>query len=538
MKAEESKLTSVFADSKTYEIPRYQRPYSWTESNAYELINDMFEAFENSENEYFIGSIITIEIEKDKKFEIVDGQQRLTTLTIILAKLRDLIIGDAAKNELQKRILPINVFTETPETPRLLVRQQDQYFFKKHILMGESLKDSTDLSETQLKFINNSEIINKYLKNIDEKTLMKFSNYLLEHVYVVYVKTDSFQSAYRLFNVLNARGLSLSNADLIKNKLFDITKEDYHLDILEEKWNEFEEIVPISNHDVFLSHHRTSLKGDKQSQVLHKEFEVYLNKYSGTSIGFIEDIIRSAKNYRRITSTEFEDNRVRRFISSLSKVSHDEWIPPLLCFMNNKIKDLDLATFIQYLDKITYQSWVRRLGKTQRNTVYYNVINLINKEASGADILNKIKEYKNNEEFISFISGDLYGTQYAAAVLLRIEQEMQDLSVNKIFEGTISVEHILPQKLNNQYWKERFTEEEHKNFIHKLGNLTLLSGRKNSSAQNYDFDKKKDAYNKKNKNVSFDMTKEVCDVKDWTKNIIEKRQQELVNKVAEIWALD
>ncbi|MGV3598059.1 MAG: DUF262 domain-containing protein [Bacteroidota bacterium] len=540
MKAEESKLTSVFADNKTFEIPRYQRPYSWSESNTYDLINDVYEAFENSESEYFIGSIITIAKNNDTTFEIVDGQQRLTTLTIIFAKLRDLISAVDAKNEIQKRILPINALTDTQETPRLLVREQDRSFFEKYILLGKHLEDKTDISETQLRFINNSAIVQEYFenKNCDERTLKLFANYLLGSVYVVYVKTESFQSAYRLFNVLNARGLPLSNADLIKNKLFDKTPEEHLQDSIEEKWNELEDIITISNLDVFLSHHRTSLKGEKQQSVLHKEFEEYLKTYPGNAIQFLDETIKSAKNYKKIIKNEFEDVSIRRIIASLQNVSHDEWVPPLLSFMNSPVVNLSLGTFIKYIDKITYQGWIRRLGKTQRNTVYYNVINLINNNASAADVINKIKEFKNNEEFKTFIEGNIYGNQYATPVLLRIEQEMQDLSVTKTYEGTISIEHILPQKIAIDFWRQRFTDDEHKNYVHKIGNLTLLSGRKNSAANNYDFSKKKDAYDKKNLKVSFDMTKEVCTLKDWTIETLTQRQQQLVNKVEEIWYID
>lgn len=538
MKAEEGKITTVFADSKTYEIPKYQRPYSWTEEHTHQLLDDTYDAFKSNEREYFIGSIITIEKERDRRFEVVDGQQRLTTLNLIFAKLRDLVSASDAKNELQKRILPINVLTGTPEQPRLLMRNQEQNFSKEFILLGKPCNDKTELSETQLKILNNLNTIETFLRGKDEQELKYYANYLLENVYVVFVKTENFQSAYRLFNVLNARGLPLNNADLIKNKLFDLAEDEYTQNLIEEKWNELEDIIGISNLDLFLGHHRTTLKGDKQKQSLHIEYEDIIENYPGTPSSFIEDLVKSAKNYIKIVNNRFDNSKIKRLISSLKNVSHDEWIPPLLCFTNKQILDLSFVNFLELLEKITYQNWIRRLGKTQRTTVYYNIINLINKNSPRDLIINKIKEAGNNEEFVSFLNGDFYGTPHDYAVLLRLEIAMQDLSVTKEFDGTISIEHVLPQKMTNDYWKQRFSELDHKSWIHKIGNLTLLSGKKNSSAQNFDFPKKKEFYNKKNLKVSFDLTKEICQEDEWNTDKVAKRQEKLTEKAKELWWIE
>lgn len=536
MKAEESKLSKVLTDSRVYEIPRYQRPYSWTEKNVQDLISDVYDAFEERQPEYFIGSIITIEKTKDTLFEVVDGQQRLTTLNLILAKLRDLIIDSAAKQEVQKRILPVNVLTGESEKPRLIIRKQDQRFFTNYILAGVHDQDITDISETQLRMVNNLSEIDTYLKDKDQQTLKFFANYLLDKVYVVFVTTDSFASAYRLFNVLNARGLSLSNGDLLKNKLYDLAQSSIsEQDKIEEAWNELEDLIGLRNLDIFLSHHRTSIIGNKQQDVLFKEYENYLSSYPKKPSVFCEELLKSATNYIKISGKDFPNEKIKRLVTSLQNVSYDEWIPPLLSFMNNNIPDLALADFISLLERITMQNWVRRFGRTKRNTVYYNVIGDINQNKSGLEIISTIISFANNEEFINSLKSDVYGMGYAAAILLRIEQEMVDESVAKTFNGIISIEHILPQSMKDQYWQDRFTLEQQRSLVHKLGNLTLLSGRKNSAAQNYSFDRKKDVYTKRGLKVSFDITKEVCNEFDWTPQIIEMRQEKLINKAKGIW---
>ncbi len=539
MKAEECKLTTIFADSKIYQIPKYQRPYSWTDHHTHQLLDDTYDAYVSKEREYFMGSIIAIEKEKDKKFDIVDGQQRLTTLNLLFSKLRDLI-DEPAKSELQKRILPINLLTGASEHPRLVLRQQDHPFFRDSVLMiNKKEVNVTELTETQLRILDNLKTIEDFLEEKSQEELKLYANYLLENVYVVFVKTESVQSAYRLFNVLNARGLPLNNGDLIKNKLFELAEDEVTESLIDEKWNELEDLITISKLDIFLGHNRTSLKGEKQRQSLHLEYESIIESYPGTPIAFIEDLVKSAKNYNKIVNNKFDSEKITRLIISLENVSHDEWIPPLLSFLNKQILDISIECFIDYLDKITYQNWIRRLGKTQRSTIYYNIITLLNKGTQGLGILEKIREAENNSEFVSFLQGDLYGTSYAYAVLHRLEVEMQDSSVRKTFYGTVSIEHILPQKIQEiKYWTERFDDAEHKLWVHKLGNLTLLSGKKNLAAQNFDFNKKKEYYDKKSKKVSFDLTKELCCEDDWNIEKLKERHIALINRAKEIWLIN
>jgi uncharacterized protein with ParB-like and HNH nuclease domain len=104
MKAEERTIIKVLTEQICYEIPPYQRPYSWERDNVEQLLQDVWDACENSEQEYFIGSLITIEKELDSRYEVVDGQQRLTTLNLILARLRDHIKDEAARAYLGLRL--------------------------------------------------------------------------------------------------------------------------------------------------------------------------------------------------------------------------------------------------------------------------------------------------------------------------------------------------------------------------------------------------------------------------------------------------
>ncbi|TPG96720.1 DUF262 domain-containing protein [Pseudomonas caspiana] len=541
MKAEESTVGHILTDQICYEIPPYQRPYSWKAENVQQLLEDVWEAYENNDEEYFIGSLITIEIEKGKRYDVVDGQQRLTTLNLILARLRDHIEDDAAKAVLGKRVLPRNELTGETETPRLLLRRKDQSFFRRHVLNAQPLPlpaERSSLDAPQQRITENLEAIDSFLGQKDQKTLKLFANYLLMKVYVVFVKTDSLKSAYRLFNVLNARGMSLSNADLIKNSLFsELGSEQNRSSELEDRWLELEEIVGIDLLDSFLSHHRTSLMAAKARGSLHEEYRPIIAESAGGPFAFLDQVILSAKNFMCIWDVDFQDAASVRALNALWRVSYDEWIPPLLAYLNQPVANLTEAQFLSLLERITMQNWVRRLGRTARLTVYFKLINAIKIEKSADEVGGVFITHANNDEFINLLGGEIYGKPFDSAILLRLEEASQDDSVTKTFSGRLTIEHVMPQALKDAYWKDRFSPENHGLWLHRLGNLAMLSGSKNYKAQYFDFDRKKKIYLDRDKKVSFDLTKEICVLAEWSEDTLKARQERLIKLAKETWSI-
>lgn len=141
MEAAERTISQILTEQIRYEIPAYQRLYSWEKGNVEQLLDDIWEAYEANDEEYFIGSLITIEREKGRLYDVADGQQRLTTLNLIFSRLRD-AVDEPAKSELGRRVLPRNALTGEEETPRLTLRQRDQSFFRRHVLAGQAIPDA------------------------------------------------------------------------------------------------------------------------------------------------------------------------------------------------------------------------------------------------------------------------------------------------------------------------------------------------------------------------------------------------------------
>lgn len=270
MEAKELKIVDVLTENKKYIIPSYQRPYSWDDEHAVQLIKDIYESFESDSKEYFIGSLICINKGSDT-YEVVDGQQRLTTLSLIVAKMRDLSDDFELKGELQKRILPSNVFRNKVPQPRLKIRKKEEDFYVNYILKGIKEDKPRQPSFTESLFINNFQKIEEYLsENLLKNKMSDFAEYILHNVFVIFVQTDNFTSSYRLFNVLNTRGLSLKQADLVKNHFLEVSSKDgaESSEKVEKYWDEIEDIIGVEKMDNFLRFYEISRKVNRQQGIL------------------------------------------------------------------------------------------------------------------------------------------------------------------------------------------------------------------------------------------------------------------------------
>lgn len=197
---------------------------------------------------------------------------------------------------------------------------------------------------------------------------------------------------------------------------------------------------------------------------------------------------------------------------------------------------------METFEKSYIHGWFKKQIRSKREIVCYSTLVAINTGKSFDEIITVIKDHADNEGFFLSLDDDMYEpsptrTNFIRSVLLRIDQEMQDESVCKTYHGRITIEHVLPQRSLNEYWQKRFTPQQHSSWLHKFGNLTLMSGIKNSEAQNSSFDKKKEVYGKSNKKVSFDITKDICEYSDWDIKSLQDRHNRLVEMAKKIWQL-
>jgi uncharacterized protein with ParB-like and HNH nuclease domain len=476
--------------------------------------------------EYFIGSVILIKKPNENVYEVVDGQQRITTISLMLSAIIKCLASENQKDYVKKYLMQYNPITDEVGDCRLKVRKSDEIFYRAVINWQENAK--LDLTDSQERMLENRNVFYDRFKELSQQEIRDFEQYLENKVLLVWVYTESFPSAFRLFNVLNARGMPLSNSDLIKNNIISKSKNKNEQAEIVSIWEDIEEEVGIRYLDDYLGYVRAAIVGSKQIGTLQEDFKSIIDGYKKSISEFIKSLLNFANMYVKIKDYDFPDNEIKRHFISLSRVYYRDWVPALLAYYNNDKSGISEKEFITLLEKITYQNWIRNLGRTKRTQVYYDLIKEINNGADKKSIYAALKKHSDNNELKQSLEGNIYGRPYAKFLLLKIEDNIQDGSVKKEYNGLITIEHILPQTMTEEYWLKRFTDTEKQELVHKIGNLALLSGRKNSAAQNFDFLKKKDVYLNRLKKVSFDITKEICELNEWNKIELEKRQKRYV----------
>ncbi len=229
LKALELPIKKVFFPDFAFTIPVYQRPYSWTTEQVYELFNDLTNVLDTSNmstrmddiQPYFLGSIVLIKESGRPDADVVDGQQRLTTLTILLAILRDHAEDQQESNAIQNVIFQHGTpVTGDPDRFRLILRRRDAGFFQRVIQERDGTAlleaDPGDLTDSQANIRNNALELKARVAALSAKERSRLAAYVIQRCYLVIVSASDRDAAYRIFAVTNDRGLDLSATDILK----------------------------------------------------------------------------------------------------------------------------------------------------------------------------------------------------------------------------------------------------------------------------------------------------------------------------------
>jgi len=575
LEAKEIKLGDIFSEQFIFNIPIYQRPFSWTRDRFEKLIEDITDAMENGDKYYFIGSII-IRKRREKEYDIIDGQQRLTSIAVLLAVARDLIDDEEIKRDLASSIYQKpKPLKRIPETMRIRPWREFEEIFRTYIYVNDNgtqeflrVFKSMEKSDAVYHLYEAIETFTKNIKKLkDEGKLEQFLDYLMNNVYLVYIKTNKDESAFRLFNVLNTRGLPLSPADILKSKNLEAVPENKR-EHYAEKWRSLEEDLGRKEFDNLIGFIRTIYAKEKARSSMHEEFEKLFKdkilekgesffKLVDTMGGlYLEHIINKELSIKN----KSKENQYRVLVDIMGRyLPFSDWIPPVLYFLY-KFPDSKeyLPDFLSILEKKVFIEWCAGFTATERITNSVNVIDLLETTDDPKEIIKNVLTHKrpitkgfkgrmiNFEDsseveniLLSKLNSNqfyrLHGGKFARYVLLRLDMTYWDLENLPLYPGTITVEHILPRNPSpDSEWLRKFTQEEIQELVDKLGNLALLSSHKNSKASNYDFKKKIDVYFKV-ETTPFRITQQLREYEEWTPEILIKRHNELLDKAKEVY---
>ncbi|GAA7297513.1 DUF262 domain-containing protein [Helicobacter pylori] len=575
--SKDSYLEDILKDKLYYQIPIYQRPYQWTEENCEKLLDDLFFNYEDDrESDYFCGSLVLIAISKDSKvktYDIVDGQQRLSTFILLAKVLATLYpVDDKSQEYLQRSWSDRHENREKKKKKRLdfdLVGSsakkdfQDalDFFDDLDVSKGKNSK-SNGSSKSKNSYLKNAICLKNYLEKKEIENIDDFIDWLYCNVVFITITCPDAGKALRIFNVLNARGLALNATDIFKGELLKKLTEEKEQEELATRWEDLYQKCLDNGFtmETLFSQYLVYLESKTSREKMEKRLVTWFKNLNKTPLEYLKGVEDFYNAYCEVL--EMQDRHAH-----LLSYKDDDYLHVILCTsLLHHYSDQDIEALKELLVKFYYQDWVAGQTKSTRSQTCCNIIIALKEKKSVENIASIVKKYfkdKNTTQRFkeNLQDSNLYTKFYfdgksgkknswLRPILILVEYFMSDdPRPKRIEKNDFHVEHILPQNpdLSSQ-WMKDFSEEERELYTHSLANLTLLGGTKNSQASNLDFKDKKKIYmgeeirlrkTKPSKVMTcYKMTIDIAHkYTEWTPTSLEKRKEELIKRIESVLAL-
>ncbi|MUU38741.1 DUF262 domain-containing protein [Helicobacter pylori] len=554
-----------------HQIPIYQRPYQWTEENCEKLLDDLFFNYEDDrESDYFCGSLVLVKSDPNSKtetYDIVDGQQRLSTFILLAKVLVDLYNGldpeyleylqESWKDRhTERKRLSFNTIGSNAE--------DDFAYALEHFNDSQASKNKNNKNN----YLKNAICLKDYLMKKEIKNINSFIEWLYSNVKFITIICPSIDKALRIFNVLNTRGLPLNATDIFKGELLkELAKEEDQKKLVS-RWNALNQ--KCSDNDLTMetlfSWYLAYLNPVTSREKMEKELVTWFNILNKPPLEYLKGVEDFYNAYCEIL--EMQDRHAH-----LLSYKDDDYLHVILCAsILHHYSDQDIEALKELLVKFYYQDWVAGQTKSTRSQTCCNIITALKEKKSVRYIASiVVKKYLDDKNITqrfkeNLQDNNLYTKFYFAGksvkknswlkpVLILVEYFISDdPRPKRIEKNDFHVEHILPQKPDPlSQWVKDFSEEERGLYTHSLANLTLLGGTKNSQASNKDFKEKREIYmgnavklgkDKRGREKTFKVMtcyKMTIDIAhhytEWTPKSLEKRKEELIKCIESVLTL-
>ncbi|MGL2670439.1 DUF262 domain-containing protein [Helicobacter pylori] len=546
VEVELKKLHKILVDDDYfYQVPDYQRPYVWDKDHLGALIDDLVGSYTNNrEDEYFCGSIVIAENQKDKRWDVVDGQQRLTSFIILactILKLYKSSLGQKSEDFIKESIYDRH--DEEKERLKFLTAQNYNNIFENTVLNHLEFEDNIKKSELNKKFEENTylrnayyfkELLNESMENGSISDIDDFVKWFYEHIVLTRIICFEQDSAMQIFQVLNDRGQPLSPIDILKSNLMQEIKQDSEKrkDFIT-TWDKLVEAcksiegIDIDLEDFFnmyLEYADPSASKKRADKGLKKVFK----DSKKDACEFIYGVSAFMKSYTDLLKKQ------DRYIYLLRYLPSRYWASILTTALYVKYPDFDALK--KLLVSYYYQNWIAGGTITCIKQTSINIIKNV-KSNKGIKtiqelVLNNINSYNTFDQYLYNLwdSSSVYPSKWVHPVLALANYFMVDEEKPHfiVMDAETQVEHILPQSpKKGSQWNEDFDKEKKEEWVNNIANLTLLKRKKNAKALNGDFDEKRKIYGGKDtsKAIScYDITKELySSYRKWNEKSLQER---------------
>ncbi len=559
IESKDSHLRDILKDELYYQIPIYQRPYQWTEENCEKLLDDLFFNYEDDrESDYFCGSLVLIAISEDSKaktYDIVDGQQRLSTF-ILLAKVLATLYSERLTEE-SKDYLQESLNGRYGKKDRLNFNAIG-FNSKKDFQYALTSFNDAPVSNNKNNYLKNAACLKNYLEKKEIEDINDFIEWLYFKVVFITITCPDADKALRIFNVLNARGLPLHAIDVFNGELLKKLTEEKEQEELATRWENLRQKCLNNGFamETLFSQHLTYLNPVTSKERMKNRLNTQFDELQKSPLEYLDGVEDFYKAYVEVLKMP------DLYAHLLSYLKDNYWRAILCTSILHDYSESKIEYLKKLLVKFYYQHWVAKKPKDQREQTCCNIIKALKEKESIDDIIsiarNNLNEYSVTQDFKKNLRDDHLYEKYKKSpinswlkpILILVEYfTSDDPKPKRIQTNDFHVEHILPQNPDpSSQWAKDFSEEERERYTHSLANLTLLGGKKNDEASNLDFKDKKKIYmgekirlNKKKPSgvmTCYDTTKYIAHhYTEWTPKSLEKREKELIKIIESVLTL-
>jgi len=552
-------FNDIIGNGKIYTVPQFQRDYSWDQDNWEDLWNDILNIYEENDSHY-MGSIV-LQNNGNSNFQIIDGQQRFTTLSIIslaiISKIKELAADNIDKETNEERVdLLIKDYLGQKDSvslkysSKLFLNENNNGFYQQRLLnfrepvnyrkLIDSDKLLWDSYQFYIKRVN--ELFEKL--NSGEKLASFLKEVIGKNLLFIQITVEDELNAYTVFETLNSRGVELTSTDLLKNYLFSlVAKSPTDLNQVKSQWKKIIEVIGLKNFPVFLRHYLNGRMKLISKEYLFKAIKQIV-KTDENVFTLLDNLEDSAYIYMALGNPNDDfwkgEKELIEAINALKlfRVTQNK---SLLMVSYNKLNNInEFKRLVKSIVSISYRYNV--IGKLQTNEMekIFNKASIkVNdsNEITVSQILVSIKDlyitdesFKNYFELKSFNTNNSNNKKLTRYTLYKIEGQLPNGNKYDYLTDSGTIEHILPENLTEQ-WEDFFSEDEHIRNLYKIGNLTLLEPNKNNKeAADHTIDIKEPIF----KTSKYAITNTIS-VSEWNTNAIKQRQTELGRVACGVW---
>lgn len=547
----------LISNGKNYQVPIFQRDYSWQEENWDDLWDDILALHTNSNSSHYMGALVLQNSNSDKNLTIIDGQQRLATLSIIaivvIDKIQKLVEIDQSKEANQERVEILRRTYISDKDPRSLrysskitLNETNNDFYQSNLInLRKPLNIRAIVKSNQLLW-RAFEYFSKHIEELKdiissgEKLAEFLTDTIAQRLIFIQITVENELNAYTVLETLNSRGIELSSTDLLKNYLFSLFPGPDDLQEARRQWRRIITTVQMEKFPELLRYYlslkypkikggrlfkvvRESVQEAEQAFALLDQLENYSSLYS--ALGNAHDDFWQDHPENRSYIRELELFRVKQVYPTLF-AAYTSFLPE------------DFTRLLKLICVFSFRyNVVCHLNPSELEILYNKVANLIAKGeiTTPKQVFDHLRPaYVPDEKFrqdfcLLAIPTKGQKKKLVRYILGRLEKDVSGLEIN---EDSFSIEHILPESISSN-WRQNFDDNVTELMVYRLGNLTPLEPSLNRDAGSNSFPVKRGIYQRS----SYKLTQNIL-AEEWTPDAISRRQEDLAKRAIHIWSSD